>query len=156
MEPLLPCPGCARHVRCNTRVCPFCAAPLALVAPCRLPPTERLGRAAYFAFGAIVAGSTAGCGAATGLDGLDGGGDAGRAALDAGAADAGVTDGGPMLFDAGGDGPLYGAPPMDAGFDAGAGVIDLYGGPPLLDAGPGDGGPAEAGTEALYGGPPPG
>lgn len=171
MEPLLPCPGCQRHVRCRDTRCPFCGVGLSLVAPCLIPASERIGRAAYFAFRTLVAGTTVGCGAATGLEGVGPGGDAGATVpapdgggpdagalpptLDAGPVDAG-WDGGPDAgADAGQGGSLlYGGPPMlDAGMDAG-GVVDLYGAPPMPaeDAGPADAG----GTEALYGGPSPG
>ena len=127
---LLPCPSCARHVRQSESGCPFCGASLALASePSRPMPTQRLGRAATFAFGAAMATSVAACGTTTtptttytGVAQEDGG-----------------TDGGVA--------PAYGAP-SDAGSDAG--MLAMYGGPPS-DSGTTDqdgGGPAPA-----YGGP---
>ena len=55
MAHLVPCSGCARHVRASEPRCPFCAAELALAGAPPMPPTQRLGRAARFAFGAAVA-----------------------------------------------------------------------------------------------------
>jgi len=51
---LVACPACARHVRASEAVCPFCASavPDAMRASTpRRPPTERLSRAAMYAFG---------------------------------------------------------------------------------------------------------
>jgi hypothetical protein len=53
---LVPCPGCSRHVRARDARCPFCDAALPeqtrdLVHPM---PTQRLGRAAFMAFGATL------------------------------------------------------------------------------------------------------
>src|SRR5262245_35529830 len=64
MERLEPCPACRRHVRVSEQRCPFCGADVRALAalPARQLPTQRLGRAALFAFGvgATAAGS-AGC-----------------------------------------------------------------------------------------------
>lgn len=123
---LLPCPSCARHVRRSENGCPFCGASLALaIEPSRPMPTQRLGRAATFAFGAAMATSVAACGTTTTPTTTD----TGTAEQDGGVA------------------PAYGAP-SDAGSDAG--MLAMYGGPPS-DSGVSDqdtGGPAPA-----YGGP---
>lgn len=158
---LLPCPGCARHVRAGERECPFCGGAIEVAgAPAVRRPTTRLGRAATFAFGAAVATtlSVAGCGddgtggdvdsgaAADSGGGADvdsgsSGDDAGGAMADAGGdaggsgddAGAAVDAGGPMEDDAGGVGPLYGAVPVDAGMRN----DDAGGGPaPLYGAPP--------------------
>lgn len=145
MAHLLPCPGCARHVRASDTDCPFCGASLAALASAPAPrtPAGRLGRAATFAFGAAVATTiTVGCG-----DGTTGGDDAGaqpdaQAEIDAQVGD----DGGPA--------PLYGGPPdsggvSDSGVDSG-GPAPAYGAPPE-DAGAQ---PDSGGGAALYGAPP--
>ncbi len=61
MRPLSSCSGCSRHIRLSERRCPFCGVDaaefMARAGPPRLP-SERLGRAALFAFAtASVAGS---------------------------------------------------------------------------------------------------
>jgi hypothetical protein len=131
MAQLLPCPSCSRHVRRTENGCPFCGAALELAElPLKAMPTQRLGRAATFAFGAAVATSVAACS----------GGPApayGAPAVDTGIVADGGSDGGAV--------PLYGGPPQDAGNDAG--MLAMYGGPPN-DAGSDAGGPAPA-----YGGP---
>src|SRR5262245_12531585 len=126
---LLPCPGCARHVRALDPMCPFCGAALPTsVRASQVPriPLKRLGRSATLAFGAAL--SMAGCG-----DAGNGHDDAGRMSLqDSGGnsdEDAGkiFEDGGE---DAGTNVALYGGPPpQDAGMDAGTSVA-LYGCPP--------------------------
>jgi hypothetical protein len=144
MSQLHPCPSCARHVKKAESACPFCGAAIALagVAP-RARPTQRMGRAATFAFSAAVGMSVTACGGTTP------GPDANTSI------DSGVS-------------PLYGGPPDDAGSDGG--LVAMYGGPPV-DSGVGvdSGGPApaygappdDAGTQdsgagaALYGAPPP-
>jgi hypothetical protein len=135
MTQLLPCPSCARHVRQTEQGCPFCgtAIDLSAIAP-RAQPTQRLGRAATFAFGAAMATSVAACG------GGSGGNDGGVVALYGAPSDTGAQiDQGVMA--------LYGGAP-DAGSDGG-GPAPAYGTP--TDAGSHDGSPA-----ALYGaGPPP-
>lgn len=113
---LVPCPGCARHVRASSEGCPFCGATLVEApAPAALP-AARLGRAALFAFGAAAL-------AATGCAEHHGSRDAGAQE------DSGVEqDAGDPTPDAGRDAgniaPPYGAPPDDAGF------APLYGGAP--------------------------
>ena len=151
MAQLLPCPGCARHVRAGDGSCPFCGAALEACEVATVTPPQFTGRAQMFGFRATV----------------------GAVAV---AAALGTTA-------CGAAGPVYGAPPADAGPEAdGGGPAPLYGAPP--DAGQGsdsrDGrrrrrnrrgwcraaygapGPDDAGTQAdsgggaipLYGGPP--
>lgn len=56
MTALHPCPSCARHVRKHETTCPFCACALSLAdLPPRPLPTQRLGRAATWAFATLVA-----------------------------------------------------------------------------------------------------
>lgn len=63
MASLEPCPSCARHVRRDQRVCPFCDAALALDAlPERRRPTTRLCRSALMGGLAVATVATAGCG----------------------------------------------------------------------------------------------
>jgi len=116
---LIACAGCARHVRASESVCLFCGEALPASLRARSPrlPTERLGRAATFVFGAAVATSAAiGCGDGTSDTDTDAGPGSG--------ADAG--------FDAGNIAPPYGLPPEDSG------PGDEDAGPGDEDAGPGD------------------
>lgn len=157
MAHLLPCSGCARHVRASETACPFCGAAITATAAPRVPST-RLGRAKTFAFGAVVATSSiVGCSSSTtpGTDSgtrvdaqiADSGGggsdtgtgtDSGSPGDDAGSGtDSGTaTDSGTGGTDSGtepdaGIAPPYGAPAFDAGqVDAGETVMPLYGGPP--------------------------
>lgn len=159
MNHLVSCTGCSRHVRANDAICPFCGETLPLSLRQTVPrgPTERLGRAATFAFGAALAASTAaGCSESNTPTDAGGGTDAGTA--DAGTVDAGY-DAGAIAppyglpppddagYDAGPVAPPYGVPPEDAGYDAG-GIAPPYGLPPV-DAGT-DGG----GVFPPYGAPP--
>jgi hypothetical protein len=140
-------------VRQSESTCPFCSTALALGdAPLRAMPTQRLGRAATFAFGAAMATSVAACGgggtpagtdsgvvpaygapsdsgmtADTGGTGSDAGNDAGMLAMYGGPPQDAGSDGGNV-------GPAYGAPVFDAGSDAG-GHAALYGAVPAPDAG---------------------
>ena len=109
MGHLIACPGCARHARAEDPLCPFCGEALPASLRARVPraPTERLGRAATFVFGATLAAS-----AATGCDGGSQS-DAGASGSDAG-------------YDAGNVAPPYGLPPPD---DDGGGA-PLCGGTP--------------------------
>ncbi len=136
MSLLAPCPSCRRHVRVVESACPFCSAAIdpQRIAP-RAMPTQRLGRAAVAAFGALVVTAAPGCGTST-------------TPPDAYHDDA--------FYGLGGD--VYGAPPHDAWVDdAGhdGGLAGAYGGPPV-DAGMDAAGDAEVdtGTHALYGAPP--
>lgn len=55
MNPLIPCPECARHVRASETSCPFCRASLDLAnAADAVLPAERLGRAGVLGFQALV------------------------------------------------------------------------------------------------------
>jgi hypothetical protein len=152
MSQLHPCPACARHVKRSETSCPFCSASIALEGvAARARPTQRMGRAATFAFGAAVATSLAACSGATTPTGTDANTsiDSGVSPLYGGPPDADATDAG---TDTGGPGPMYGAPPIDSGVDAG-GPAPAYGGPfPGDDAGQEDAG---GGGAPLYGAPPP-
>ncbi|HSY38301.1 MAG TPA: hypothetical protein VLA79_02200 [Polyangia bacterium] len=61
MKSLAPCPGCARHVKPDETVCPFCQEALvsqpvsvACQGPCTGHRSPRLGRAALMAAGAAL------------------------------------------------------------------------------------------------------
>ena len=155
---LVPCSGCARHVRVIDRECPFCGCSIDVTPAAPLPSLRGLGRAALVALGTSLAGGAMACGARGGLDvGEPPIADAGQDASDrdAGRRDAGSDAG----FDAGFDAgevviPAYGTPPVpeDAGMDAG--FVNLYGAPPppIDDAGT----DADAGGFMThYGAPPP-
>jgi hypothetical protein len=62
---LVTCPSCSRHVRASEGTCPFCstAVPDAVraILP-RRPPTERMSRAALYAFGVGSVAVAAACG----------------------------------------------------------------------------------------------
>ena len=159
MDHLIPCSGCARHVRAVEPTCPFCGEALPYSLRTRAPvlPATRLGRAATFAFGAAMAASTAaGCG-----ESHQPSDDAGEEILDAGT-DAGISAlyGGPPPVDSGTVAPAYGAPAPDTGppdVDAGGGVTPAYGAPAPVDAGPADAGPDRpdaGGVFPAYGVPP--
>lgn len=129
MSALAPCPSCARHVRRGERACPFCASSLASASsPATRSPTERLGRAALFTFGAALATTASACaGNPVPLYGAP----PHDAALqnDAASADDAGTDGG--------GGTLYGGPPQDAAVDIDTGGSSSdYGAPPPPDTGP--------------------
>lgn len=161
---LLPCPGCARHVRAGEAQCPFCLASIGdATAPAPPTPIARLGRSATFAFGAAVAATiqVTGCSSPTTPGGTDSG-----IREDAGAVDAQMaeSDAGAEPVD-GGPAPLYGGPPTDSGpegVDAGSGSdVDGGGGPaPAYGAPPSDAGPMAqedaggGGPVPLYGAPP--
>jgi hypothetical protein len=105
MNRLLPCPGCARHVRAGEIRCPFCDGPLTSVAPVRRTrPAGRLSRAALFAAGATLM-SAAGCGSDT-VGGADGAGVQRDASGDGDVADRAATDGDDDTFN---PVPIYGA-----------------------------------------------
>jgi hypothetical protein len=62
---LLACPSCARHVKKNERVCPFCGVGLSdafRATPAPKPPTVRLARAALMALGATAVAAASACG----------------------------------------------------------------------------------------------
>lgn len=152
--PLVPCPGCSRHVRASDIACPFCAIAVAsrlgqVAAPAL--PRRQIPRAALFAFGAATVAGAAGL-AGCGDD--DGGGDDAGPVADMGlpsplygapAPDAMMMmpDAGMTMPDLGGPAPAYGAVPFDAG-----GGMNLYGAPPPPDN-------DDGGVAALYGAVPP-
>ena len=127
---LQPCLECARHVRATESACPFCGAAIE-AAPSLRMPSERLGRAALFAFGAAMATNVAACSAST-TQQLDSGApvDANNAVVDAGPPDAGQQDTGQQDS---GFFPPYGTPAPDAGHDGG--LMGAYGAPPPRDGG---------------------
>lgn len=111
MSHLVPCPGCARHVRQSEASCPFCGVGLSLghLAPPTLP-RARLNRAALFAFQASVVGATA----LVGCTEDDGGG-----AVPVYGAPAGASFGGS---------PVYGGPPSGGAGNASGGSSGASGG----------------------------
>jgi len=115
---LTPCPSCSRHVRVAETVCPFCKTTIdASESTPRAMPTQRLGRAATFAFGAAIAVAAPGCATST---------------TPQNDAYAGGVDTGGLPVDAGTDSALvaaYGGPPVDSNFPD-SGTSALYGAPP--------------------------
>jgi len=95
--PLVPCPHCHRHVVVSETACPFCAAPLALVAP-RGSSVGFLGRAAVFAVG--VAASACGDNDKPSLPTHDAATAPKDSALDASPVDADVDAGGVAIYSA--------------------------------------------------------
>lgn len=157
-QPMSPCPACTRHIRVTEGACPFCGASLPAEFAGQIAPdtTRRLGRAAAYTFGAVLA--VTGCGASTspapppptdtGVT-LDNG-----AVTDTGTlTDQGTPPTDTVIEDRGGLAPPYGIPPKDAGLvDDTGGPVAEYGAPPP----PRDAGPDDAGTfKADYGAPPP-
>jgi hypothetical protein len=147
---LLVCPSCQRHVRTVDSACPFCKVglPSSVRASLALrPPTQRLSRAALYAFSMGTLSLASACGGT-----IEGTGEAGTTAEAGGdARDEGVTEpegGGSDQFL-----PPYGHVPMDAsepdvvtdtGEDAADAALDApeditthppYGAPPPEDAG---------------------
>lgn len=141
MRQLVPCPGCARHVRASEAICPFCGDTSPRVAR----TVRAVERSRTLIFGAALASTAAaGCLSHTRNDPEN---DAGT---DAPMVDARAT------ADAGTDAheniaPPYGTPPPDA-FEEDAGTSNAdYGGPPP----PEDAGDEDAGNPGLlYGGAP--
>jgi len=145
---LHPCPSCARHLRAGESACPFCEAPLPAgfgastsPAPAGRPRGRVSSRAALLFFAATAA--TA-CGGQTAGSMFTG---------DGGGRDAAANDGAPL---------------EDAGEDADAMPVVMYGPGPVFDSGPrfdggshdaspdapGDGSPddaSDAGLPVLYG-----
>lgn len=122
---LVPCPSCTRHVKTTEASCPFCASalPASLASAVVAGSTQRLSRAAAFAFTASIA--VTGCASGTS-----------PGALDAGPSDAHNQKDGTPVDDGGGQAlygspaPLYGAVPVDAGPADGGGPAPLYGAAP--------------------------
>lgn len=111
---LVPCPTCARHVRVSEATCPFCAASLPDTKTPMPGTSQRLSRAAAYAFTATVAAATGGalvaCSSSSAqTQALYGA----PAVIDSGsdAADDADSGGGQALYGA----PAYGAQPVDSG-----------------------------------------
>jgi hypothetical protein len=109
---LLACPSCSRHVRSSERACPFCQGeiPAAFAtAPAPRGPTQRLSRAALYAFSATSLGLATGLATAcsSSAEPLYGGVPVSDAASTDGAQEGATAQ------------PLYGAPgvPLDASMD---------------------------------------
>jgi hypothetical protein len=144
-RPLIPCPGCARHVLASERACPFCAAAMPADFSARVRPElkGRMSRSAMAALGAAL--TLSACSSTVA------GGD-GSAPVDAPTADAAPDQ--PRT-----DAPAPDAPAPDARADASpadvvndeGGAIPAYGISPSKDGGPDD----DGGPVAEYGGPPP-
>lgn len=64
MATLVPCPGCARHVRANESACPFCDAAIGDATPRALVPAtnDRLFARAALTFAAAAATTLTACG----------------------------------------------------------------------------------------------
>lgn len=113
MATLVPCAGCARHVRAGEGACPFCGGAIEQGAGAAKSVLEgvRLGRSALFALGlTVAAGGVAGCEMGVAVYGAPAPMDAGDAA-----SDSSVQEGGPGPDanepDTGGPVARYGAPP---------------------------------------------
>ncbi|MEO8875485.1 MAG: hypothetical protein ABI461_07860 [Polyangiaceae bacterium] len=133
MSVLVPCPGCARHVRASESACPFCSADLPNDLASRAVPaaTRRMSRGAVFTFAAtVVVGSVVACGGDIVVD--QGGGQTmyGLANIE----DSGAYDSGQPM-------PPYGIAYVDSGEDDGGGILPMYGAAYPDDAG--DGGDAD-------------
>ncbi|MEO8875487.1 MAG: hypothetical protein ABI461_07870 [Polyangiaceae bacterium] len=105
MSVLVPCPGCARHVRASESACPFCSAELPTDLASRAVPAagRRLSRAAAFTFATTLAvAGAAGTEACTSCT-----------LYGAPPIDIGTEDGGGD----GGHASLYGIAPNDSGID---------------------------------------
>src|SRR5690242_9142883 len=118
---LVPCPSCTRHVKTIESTCPFCksALPDSLSDAVIPGATQRLSRAAAFAFTASIA--VSGCSAGNVVVPTDSG-----AQKDGNVADDG---GGQAAY--GAPAPLYGAVPVDSGPhpDDDGGAQAAYGAP---------------------------
>lgn len=148
-QPLVPCPGCRRHVRATEAVCPFCAAKAPAQGAPRAPAAQvahrRLSRAAAFVFGATV--GVAACSGEAVVEPGGGGGEGGEGAS---------TSSGGQTSSSGGVGGSGGQPVFDAGPDDDGGTAALYGDPAPVDAGIDDGGTVDdgGGGEPIYGAAP--
>ena len=151
---LVPCPCCRRHVDKSITTCPFCEQTVSLAEVPTVPgTTQRLGRAALFAFATTAAAS---CGSSVETGGDTGGmvamygmpvaGHAGGA-NDSDGGNGGHPNGG---SDGGGFIAAYGLP---QGGDGG-GPLPMYGGPHPGVGGSADGGADGGGNMTLYGLPP--
>lgn len=140
MRQLVPCPGCARHVRVEEAACPFCGDASPRVVPARRAP---LGRSRAAILGATLATTVTASGC---YEDHGRGRDAAVVAPDAGHDAAFIAAYGTPV-----DASLL--PPPDAADepDAGAPAAE-YGGPPLFDDAGIDAGHGDPGAD--YGGPP--
>jgi hypothetical protein len=158
MNHLVPCTACQRHVRASETACPFCATALdpAHAAEPTLP-TQRLGRAALFAFGATLAASltAVGCGGDTDDGKGGGGGDGGSSAGSSGSGGGGSggSAGTAGTAGRGGSGGSGGTGATGGTGGSGGGVAPLYGLP--ADAGLPDSQAAGGfgGAQPVYGAP---
>ena len=159
MTHLVPCPACQRHVRAAETACPFCEVALDTsntVAP--ELPTQRLGRAALFAFGATLAASltATACGGDTDDGKGGGGGDGGSSAGSSGSGGGGSggTAGTAGAAGRGGSGGTNGTAGTNGASGSGGGVAPVYGLP--ADAGVTDSQAAGGfgGAQPLYGAAP--
>lgn len=125
---LVACPECNRHIRTSETACPFCGRAVAeelAKLPARILPTERLSRAAMYAFTAATLGAAA-CGGDVSAPGggtppkSDAAATTGGSSA-AGAAGAPETGGMPIVF--------YGAP-FPPGGSSNAGGTNGTGGTP--------------------------
>ncbi len=157
---LLACSGCARHVRSSEASCPFCGHDLAEDArahAARQAPTQRLSRAALYAFGVGSLTVATACGGT--VASTSGGHHDGGTVADAGGQEPDVGVGQPVYgapFDAA-FAPPYGiAPPFDAEepSDAGAPEPDATVGQPVYGAPFDAATPADVGLAVPYGVPP--
>ena len=163
MSELVPCPGCARHVRKHESACPFCNAELALShVPSPTLPKSRLGRAATFAFGATLAGAAlVACGGESEQSKKGGGGSSAGGASGGSSAGSNAMAGSAM---GGNIAQPYGVPPIGGNFgnESGSGGQSQAGSGGQSQAGSGgqsqagSGGQAQAGTGQVppYGSPP--
>jgi len=138
---LVPCPSCNRHIRTGEHACPFCGSAISASIAAKAIPgaTQRLSRAAAFAFTATLAMTH--CGPGTTPPAAD-------AAADA---DGGVAP----LYGAPADATPDTAPTPDATADAArddGGPVPLYGAPADVTV-PQDNGPGDGGVAPLYGAP---
>jgi hypothetical protein len=147
-------------VRTSELLCPFCQCALPASFRNATPPTlptQRLTRAALFAFGLLGAPAceddtamNVPTDAASGSGGSTSAGGSGGVAMGQGGQGGSLADGGL----GGSAGPVYGAPAVDANTSGPeGGAVALYGGPPpSQDASP-NGAEAGGGIAPLYGAP---
>jgi hypothetical protein len=119
---LIPCPSCARHLRCSERTCPFCgeAVPERACAPATSPSGPLTRAAILFAGATAAAGCTTGLAPAYGPAPIQDSGQVEDSGQDsAQVEDSGQdSEAGPAPTDSGPDqGPVaaYGPAPVDAG-----------------------------------------
>lgn len=148
-RPLIPCPGCARHVLASERACPFCASAMPADFTARVRPEvkARMSRSAMAALGAAIALSACSSSVAGGDGSVTADTAADSPAADQSSPDAPAPDAprANVVADDGSPLAMYGTPPpVDAGPDDDGGPVAEYGGPPPMDGG----------NVNLYGAPP--